>query len=292
MNPGHQSYGDSESLQADVMRFMAIIAFCLIAILALVKNTEAPKAQPETVEEPPAPSPWQEVAVTQEAAELPELAPPAVAEAFAGNPPLEEMPTEPKMDKPPEPIVASVRQDPLPEPIVEAAPRVEGPPAVEVPVARPAMEPSPASTPEPVTATAEASADPMNSAEENPTQTSDSEEEGLVLRFASDGDFLRLIARGDIKVYAFQERDVLTLSESYRFLDSNSPGQVYELLLPSIPNLVVDALRQERNNIDGYRWGIALPRHISNQIERHLNRVSRGELVIDRFGDVRHVAAS
>ena len=298
MNPGHQGYGDSESLQADVMRFMAIIAFCLIAILALVKNTEAPKAPPATVEEPPAPSPWQEVAATQEAAELPELAPPAVltppmlAEAFAENPPLEENPTEPTMDRLQEPIVASVRQDPLPEPIVEPAPRVEAPPAVEVPAARPAMEPSPASTPEPVTATAEASADPMNSAEENSTQTSESEEEGLVLRFASDGDFLRLIARGDIKVYAFQERDVLTLSESYRFLDSNSPGQVYELLLPSIPNLVVDALRQERNNIDGYRWGIALPRHISNQIERHLNRVSRGELVIDRFGDVRHVAAS
>ena len=36
-----QTYSDdSESLQADVMRFMAIIAFCLIAILALVKHAE------------------------------------------------------------------------------------------------------------------------------------------------------------------------------------------------------------------------------------------------------------
>ncbi len=31
---------DSDGLQADVMRFMAIIAFCLIAILALVKDLE------------------------------------------------------------------------------------------------------------------------------------------------------------------------------------------------------------------------------------------------------------
>ena len=85
---------------------------------------------------------------------------------------------------------------------------------------------------------------------------------------------------------------LLTLSESYRFLDSSSPGQVYELLRPSIPALIVDALRQARPDIDGYRWGIALPGHISNQIERHLGRVTSGQLVIDRYGDVRHVAAS
>ena len=31
---------DSDALQADVMRFMAIIAFCLIAVLALVQQIE------------------------------------------------------------------------------------------------------------------------------------------------------------------------------------------------------------------------------------------------------------
>ncbi len=40
---------DSESLQADVMRFMAIIAFCLIAILALVKNIDDQVAMQEVV---------------------------------------------------------------------------------------------------------------------------------------------------------------------------------------------------------------------------------------------------
>lgn len=38
---------DSDGLQADVMRFMAIIAFCLIAILALVDDL--PAADPEPV---------------------------------------------------------------------------------------------------------------------------------------------------------------------------------------------------------------------------------------------------
>jgi hypothetical protein len=154
-----------------------------------------------------------------------------------------------------------------------AEPAAVEPARVELPAARPEVV-----APEPAVA-AETAAEPTK-------------EEGLILRFASDGDFLRLIARGDIRVYAFQDSDVLALNESYRFLDTTAPGQVYELLPPSIPSLVVDALRQARPETDGYRWGIALPGRISHQIERHLNRVNRGELVIDRYGDVRHVAAS
>jgi hypothetical protein len=46
---------DGDGLQTDVMRFMAIIAFCLIAVLALVKNAE-PGVDPQ-----PAPSVQQPV---------------------------------------------------------------------------------------------------------------------------------------------------------------------------------------------------------------------------------------
>ncbi|MBT7371840.1 MAG: hypothetical protein HN816_14410 [Gammaproteobacteria bacterium] len=47
---------DTDSLQADVMRFMAIIAFCLIAILALVQKMEndplpSTKSKPEQEQE-------------------------------------------------------------------------------------------------------------------------------------------------------------------------------------------------------------------------------------------------
>ena len=47
------SQHDSESLQTDVMRFMAIIAFCLIAILALVKNLDPPNSEAEVPVIPP-----------------------------------------------------------------------------------------------------------------------------------------------------------------------------------------------------------------------------------------------
>jgi hypothetical protein len=43
---------ETEGLQADVMRFMAIIAFCLIAILALVKQLDTAPVQPLTVSPP------------------------------------------------------------------------------------------------------------------------------------------------------------------------------------------------------------------------------------------------
>lgn len=249
------SYDDGESLQADVMRFMAIIAFCLIAILALVKHAEPPTT--ETASNSPEPDQPQPVQA--------ELEPDPEEKLLALAPP---QPITTRI----EPSVA--QPDPAPEPKVEVAP-------VEVPefTVEPVSAPAPEVEPEPQPAS-------------EPAVAAEPEEEGLILRFASDGDFLRLIARGDIRVYAFQDTDVLSLSETYRFLDTRSPGQVYELLPPSIPSLVVDALKQARTNIDGFHWGIALPGHISNQIERYLGEVTRGELVIDRYGDVHHVAAS
>ena len=51
--PTHNAHLDTDGLQADVMRFMAIIAFCLIAILALVKNLDPPKPDAEVPMSPP-----------------------------------------------------------------------------------------------------------------------------------------------------------------------------------------------------------------------------------------------
>lgn len=260
--------GDSESLQADVMRFMAIIAFCLIAILALVKNTEP--AEPAM----PAPEPTTVAQVEEPAVE------PSVPEKPAAEP------------EPATVLPESIEPDPVePQPVIAA---LERPAAGEEPVIEPPPAPI-AATPAPEAPAEESVDEPSDTpvvASENAPPTPDSKEEGLTLRFASDGDFLRLIARGDIRVYAFQESDVLALNESYRFLDTAAPGQVYELLPPSIPGLIVDALKQARPDSNGYRWGIALPGRISHQIEQHLSQVRSGELVIDRYGDVHHVAAS
>lgn len=47
---------ESESLQTDVMRFMAIIGFCLVAIFALVPNTDARATTPTVPTAPPTPT--------------------------------------------------------------------------------------------------------------------------------------------------------------------------------------------------------------------------------------------
>jgi hypothetical protein len=67
---------DGDGLQTDVMRFMAIIAFCLIAVLALVKNAE-PAVDPR-----PAPSVQQPVGMAQAS----ELAAPEVEPRAAVRP--------------------------------------------------------------------------------------------------------------------------------------------------------------------------------------------------------------
>ncbi len=249
MTPTMPQYGSDAELQADVMRFMAIIAFCLIAILALVRNVTP--AETETAVE----------------AEREAVSPPPPATIDAPVPPPAKA-TAPRPEPVPKPVSRREPVAAVAEPIPEA-------PAE--PVAKPApvtREATPASPPEPA---------PIPESEQ---------EQGLILRFASDGDFLRLIARGDIKVYAYQERDVLTLSEAYQFLETRAPGQVYELMRDSIPALVVDALRRARPDMGGYRWGVVLPGRISHQIETYLGQVEDGQLVIDRFGDVHHVAAS
>ena len=281
-----QFVNDGETLQADVMRFMAIIGFCLVAILALVRNVE-----PVT-----APSPPEKLKAEIEKADIAkvDIAKADIVKADAEKPDIE---IDVTMTTPvDEPTPLSNWRDPIekpqPLPVVRATPRpieklVRSPtPEMLPPVEKETKAPS-RSFAEPPAIDTPPRADDVPAVAASET----SEEEGLTLRFASDGDFLRLIAKGGIKVYAYRQSDVLSLNDSYRFLESRAPGQVYELLRESIPSLIVDALRRERSEIGTFTWGIALPNRISGQIDQHLKSVKNGQLIINRYGDVRHAAS-
>lgn len=224
MRPADSYSAVGESLQADVMRFMAIIAFCLIAILALVRSVEPPAESETAATEAPQPAP---MPAAQEA--------PLVAE----KPPAESAALQPVAPPPVQQVVA------------RTAP------------AEPA-KPDPAPAPAPQT-----------------------EEEGLSLRFASDRDFLRLVSRGDIRVFAFNDAEVLSLDADFRFQPATAPGRVHELLAETIPELVVGALRRHAAP-HGYNWGIAMPDRLARQIRGYVDGGATGELVINRFGEVRH----
>ena len=226
------------------MRFMAIIAFCLIAILALVRNAEPPPA-PVAVEpaEIPTPDPIPDSTPRPRPVAVPKVVP-----DFA-DPLVMPLPVAPA---PPE-------TTPAPAPLAPQLPIVEV--AVQVPV-------QPEQPTEPVT-----------------------EEEGLSLRFASDRDFLRLVTKGEIQVFAFYSQAVLGLDRNFEFLDAAAPGQVYELLPETIPNLIVAALDRATAESASYTWGIRMPKKLEGKIRGFIDREVHGELVIDRYGEVHHVAS-
>jgi hypothetical protein len=207
---GHRPMED-DGLQTDVMRFMAIIAFCLVAVLALVKDVavEQPAANPA----PPEPQPVPQAAV------------------------------EPA---PPTPVMS------------EPAPRT-----VAVPLSPPALE-----TP------------PSERAAEQPKQS-----RGLTLRFASDADFIDLIRRGEVRVYAFAGDQYRLLDRGFVFRNAQTPAAYHEL--ESVPRRVEAALG---DTLPGSGWAVRLPERTSSDIRRLADEHTSGQLVIDRSGGVRHVA--
>lgn len=283
------SQHDSESLQTDVMRFMAIIAFCLIAVLALVKSVEpapidtqpsiaatkpvvdetTPDAQPRSKPaEAPGPSQAVDPEPTLDAEPVPEPAPEPAPEPVVAEPPV-----IPKTERP------------APKPAPKAREFVMRKP---LPVARrPAAIP-----PEPDTPRTSAQAFDTTTPAEEPSAEAAQTDEGLSLRFVSHSDFLRLISRGDVALFAYNGSDVLSLGQDYRFRTSHAPGRVYEIAPETIPRLVSNAFTSTERSLNDYTWGIRLPKRIETQIESFVNTVTSGVLLIDRYGDVRHVATS
>lgn len=204
--------GVDEILQADVMRFLAIIAICLIAILALVRGAEP-------------------------------------VERAAAAPVTPQTPVAPQTPVTPQ-------TSPRPAPVAETAPDRAS-----------ERMPEPAATP----------ADPAP----------DPDAQDLSLRFASDADFLRLVNRGDIRLFAFRDGEVLAVGAGLELTPAAAPAQLHELLPETIPEAVAAALRR-RGGGGEFRWGVVMPERLARAIRGYVNRGAAGELVIDRFGEVRH----
>ena len=245
MRPRTSAAIDGESLQADVMRFMAIIAFCLVAIMALVRDA-VPLNESAQI------SPAESSPVVKQIAPAPQRVSP-----------------KPKIDKPPVPPFA------LPEPIRSEPVRSE-PVRIEPVVAELPSEP-PVATPE---------IPDRQIVESAPSYSV--EEPGLSLRFGSDQDFLRLIAKGSVDVFLFDAQNVYQLENDYSFERSTAPGELYELMPETIPH----AIKASANNAVGdstvFSWGVVMPERISRRIAALVAVERTGQLVINRYGEVQH----
>ncbi len=269
---GDTDVGGAADLQTDVMRFMAILSLCLVAIFALVQSM--PLAPPEGARpQPPGPDPTPQGQTPM--AEAPMVEAPMVeapmAEASVEAPP-------PPAPKPVERVAENVvltrpkwvpKYTPTPRPVVtetDASPT----PAVE-----PEPEPVADTAPEPVV--------------EVPPPVAE-EPEGFTLRFESDAALTRLVAANMVGFYAIDTDRArrMTVSDSrISFWDASTPNSFHEMEPATVPAAVVDALSRTGASTEGVSFGVTLPGKLKGQLDELMQAHRGGELVIEAAGSIR-----
>ncbi len=245
--------GGAADLQTDIMRFMAILALCLVAIFALVQSIPLAPA-PQIVEQP----------VSEVPAEP--IVEPAIAQAPIVEETIEPVPVSEPAPEPEEQVVLT-----RPRWVSTFQPRTETELTRPEPVARPvAAAAPPAPAPEPIAPAPEAP-----------------EQEGFTLRFESDIALTRLVASGQVGFYAIESGRARRMSVSdsrISFWDASTPGSFHEMEASTVPRPVVDALARAGADASGVDWGVTLPGRLSTQLQTLMREHSGGALVIRGSG--------
>jgi len=243
--------GGAADLQTDVMRFMAIISLCLVAIFAIVQSI------------PLGPVARQELPPVNLDIESP------VAEASVQNP--QQTSPEPELVlSRPEPAKIPPREEPviLQRPIIE-------------PIKRFSTDPSPRQ-PTPV-----ANAPRTTSQPSAPSEP----QIGFTLRFESDRALTRLVERNTVGLFAITPDRSLRLSiESGRmsFWSASMPKQIHEMDDATVPQAVLDAYsRNSGSGGSALKWGVSIPPVMSRQLNRFLSEHEGGLLIIGAGGVLR-----
>ena len=249
----HHHQVDEASLQTDVMRFMAIISMCLVAIFALVQSIPLAPSPPRPEPAPVAAS----EPVVEQPVEVPEK------EITLVRPEIQRLPPAPE----------PVRLDrPVPKP---AERHVETPKvrsttaAVDIePVAEPAAAPS--STPDVSSTASKAS-------------------KGFTLRFESDAALTRLVERDVVGLYAISASSIhrMTIeSGALSFWPASAPQRFHEMDVTTVPGSVLREWRRGRSGGE-IKWGVSIPAPMARDLNDYLSRYEGGSLVIGRDGQLR-----
>jgi type IV secretory pathway VirB10-like protein len=253
--------GGAADLQTDIMRFMAILSLCLVAIFALVQSLPI-EAQP-IPEPPPASTELAEPAVEATATEIIEK--PVPAPQPAPTPPA----TPASPDSPSEAVVLT-----RPKWVTNFQPRAE-----ESRQSTPVQ----ASTPTP-----QAAAAPVDS--KSTAVPAQEEVEGFTLRFESDLALTRLVANGKVGFYAIGDTSAqrMAVRESrISFWEASTPNAFHEMEATTVPQEVTDALRRSGTSSAGVAWGVTLPGRLSSQLNSLMQEHKGGALVIDASGNLK-----
>ena len=250
--------GGAADLQTDVMRFMAILALCLVAIFALVQSIPLAPASPDP---PPVPAD-KEPESTQALPEVPEA------------PPQPDAKPEPREVIQTVRVASAFEHRPPPRPQPET--RQETPAKT---MAKTEAPPLAAAEPEAVEA-------PIPEVAEAPVP-----DEGFSLRFETGTALTRLVARGDVGLYAIGAGQALRMNVDrgeMSFWPASAPKQFHEMHQATVPGDVISALhRSGKEPADEVKWGVTLPSPMTAELNRILAEQSGGALVIGSSGALR-----
>ena len=258
MHRGDTEAGGAADLQTDIMRFMAILALCLVAIFALVQSIPLIPETPATstaAAAPPLQVPQDEPAATV-VSEPPKPAP--VSPPEATPPERNVVLTRPKWETTFVPQQSAMTLE------------VTEPPEREAELKPTVSTDSPPATPSPP-----------------PTEPAD---RGFSLRFESDQALTRLVAAGKVGLYAIDggRAKRMTISESrISFWDASTPNAFHEMEVSTVPGAVIDALTRTGTDSGSVDWGVTLPGKLSQQLSALMQANDGGDLVIGVDGELR-----
>lgn len=248
--------GGAADLQTDIMRFMAILSLCLVAIFALVQSIPLTPAEPVVAENAPIETLQPETAKADPATPDPAHPEPVQSEPVKAKP----VQTEPVKK-----ALTLTRPEWVPKyepvtPVAEATP----PPALE---SRPQPEPK-------------AEAEPQD--------------EGFTLRFESDAALARAVAASHVGLYAIENDRAqrMTVSESrISFWAASTPNVFHEMETATVPAAVIDALQRTGTPADAVSWGVTLPGRLKAKLDSLMQSHRGGSLIIGAGGDIRWEAS-
>jgi hypothetical protein len=242
--------GGAADLQTDVMRFMAIISMCLVAIFALVQSI--PLSPP---------------------ADVPPVVPVEAETIVARDPPAEPAP---------QPDLQLTR--PAPAQVATQTERI----VLQRPAFKPAAKPVPPPdrVPPPVAkAATPASAPAVRPAQPSSTQkgfTLRFESDRALMRLVARN------VVGLYAISSGQAQRMSIESEKLSFWPASTPDQYHEMDAQTVPAAVVSAYGRSRSGgAAGASWGVSLPAAMSRQLEQYLAKSAGGSLIIGQDGALR-----
>ncbi len=268
---GPPAWATGESLQADVMRFLAILGMCLMAIFALVQSV-APTSSPTTTNSPnrsePTPAPTTGVEDLRDDVRAPNLEPPAARQLRDAT-----------VDEARAPQMAADDANQRLAQIRDADRRQ---------LARPASLRR--ATP---SAGNRAEADEQGDGQSTKTEETarapqpprpPAMRQGFILRFASDEALRALIASNAVSLYAVDDTSAwrVRISRDAARLESTPRPRSMHVMEPDTVPASLGALYAA----EGVVWGVRLPHPIRRQVADLTRAAPGGTLTIDERGRV------